>query len=416
MSTVAAKPSYLRLPLVSSDHRVGVDRDARVIRGYIVAEEGETKTSGRAFFDRESLETLQRLGNESRKGLKGHFQHPSASNDGLGKFTGRSQNFRIDTQDGRHVLRADHYFDHTAMETPPGGGKPYGVYLMDLAESDPGAFQSSVILDPDHLKESEDDSATNGIPVVRPNEFRGVDFVREGDATHGELFGVDLFTPEGLDEFFEGSDRRIPTRAAQVAWEYMSQIFPNASEDVVRSRFDGLRDRYLHWRFGAVRPSSNNKESEMDQETKDALKAQENKLTEFATSTDEKLSKMTELIETDRKERKAEFTAQQRAAEINSVCELSGVAEKGEASKWIADDAFSVDDVRKVLFERKCKQSGPPADDSEGNFSGSEDPDTKYEKDYQDSIASMKRDNVSKFAYINWRRQKDGLEPHKQSA
>ena len=134
---------------------------------------------------------------------------------------------------------------------------------------------------------------------------------------------------------------------------------------------------------------------------------------EIAQSTDEKLSKLTELLETDRKERKAEFTAQQRAAEINSMCELSGVAEKGEASKWIGDSSFSVDDVRKTLFERKCKQSAPPADDTESDFTaGGGDPDTKYREGYQKNAAQMKRDRVTEFAYINWRRQKDGLQPH----
>lgn len=420
MTSVPALPKYFRMPPVVSDRSIGVDRENRIIRGYIVAEQGETKSPGRAFFDVESLQTLAKLGNADPKGVKGHFQHPSASDDGLGKFTGRSKNFRVErgARSGRHILRADHHIDATAMETPPGGGKPYGVYLMDLAESDPGAFQSSVSLDRDHLLAADpDNSETEGVPLVRPNELRGVDFVREGDATHGELFGVDLMTEEGLDQFFEGSERRIPTRAAQVAWEYMSQMFPDSSYDVIKERLDGFRDRYLNWRFGSADTNPPDSESTMDQDTKEALKAQENRLEQFATSTDEKLSKLTDLIETDRKERKAEFTAQQRAAEINSMCELSGVAEKGEASKWIANDAFGVDDVRKILFERKCKQSSPPADDTEGDFSaGGGDPDTKYREDYQRDIAKMKRDRVTEFAYINWRRRKDNLEPHAKSA
>ncbi len=67
------------------------------------------------------------------------------SDDGLGKHVGRVKNLR---REGDKV-RGNLLISNTAMDTPIGGGRPLGAYLMDLAESDPGALGMSLVLQAD---------------------------------------------------------------------------------------------------------------------------------------------------------------------------------------------------------------------------------------------------------------------------
>ncbi len=141
MVTLTARPQMLRASLATSDRSIGVDRENNIIRGYIVAELGIFKTE-RGQFTSESLDRIVALASEAPKGLRSRFQHPNASDDGLGKYLGRSRNFR---RDGDKV-RADLHLDGTSLKTPPGGGKPLGEYVMDLASNDPEALGASLVL------------------------------------------------------------------------------------------------------------------------------------------------------------------------------------------------------------------------------------------------------------------------------
>lgn len=415
-TTVPAVPDVFRTGPVTSDAAVGVDRKQNAILGYVVAEEGPTKTPGRGEFDRQSLETLIVLGNAQPAGVKCHFQHAGPSDDGLGKFMGRTKNFRLDERDGRAIVRADLYFDKTSLEPGPDGGKPRGVYLMDLAESDPGAYQSSVVMKTDKLQRDPDEDGNRRPPIYRPTKLYASDFVNEGDAVHGDLFSVDAF-----DEFMEGSSRRLPTKLAAAGKQYIDQCFPDADRETLNARLSAFCERVLNDRFGSPQTDpipDPDEESAMDKEVKEALDATNKTVTELASSnkeTNEKLSKLTELITADREERKAELSSKERATEITALCEMSGQAKKGEATKWINDDSFSVDDVRKELFERQCKAS-PPADpdvEGEDKFS-TKDEDAKYVEEFTKDEVDMKKDGITKFAYVNFRRQQDGLEPHEK--
>src|SRR6478736_2517606 len=77
----------------------GVDRGtgAGVLRGYVVAQEGDFKSEGRGAFDRAALAEVVRLGNAARGGLKSHFTHADMSSDGLGKLLGRTRDFGLGT-------------------------------------------------------------------------------------------------------------------------------------------------------------------------------------------------------------------------------------------------------------------------------------------------------------------------------
>lgn len=415
--TITAEPELFRANSVSSDTQVGVDRKSNVIRGYAVAEEGRTKTPGRGEFDQESLQTLMELGNAESKGVRIRFQHPSMSDDGLGKFMGRAKNFRIDSRNGRTVLRADAHIDKTAMDPGPDGAKARGAYLMDLAESDPGAFQSSVVMRTDKLEREPDDDGNSQPPLYRPTKLYASDFVDEGDAVHGDVFSSE----QAMDNFFEGSERRLPSKVAVAASQYIDQIFPDSDRGVVESRFNGFRDRYLSRRFGSADIEPKTEDPEMDQDTKDALAKTNATLESLATSTDDKLSKLTDLITADRTERKAELSANERAAEITAVCELSGCAEKGELAKWIADTSLSAGDVRKILFSRVCEKSPPIGDDSPDNFSTKNkgkgtDENAKFREEFAENAKVHEQFGVSVERYIIERREEEGMPAQEAAA
>jgi hypothetical protein len=178
---------------------IGVDRQNNVLRGYIVAQVGPFKTPGRGEFDRQSLDAIVRLGNATPLGLKSRLDHATLFDDNVGKFLGRARNFRMGSaMDATGVrvdaVRADLHFDQTALDEPLGGGKPIGQYVMDLAESDPAALSSSLVLmtkveyrlRPDGTVQT-DEYGDPLPPLWRPTELDGSDIVSMGDAVGGLL-------------------------------------------------------------------------------------------------------------------------------------------------------------------------------------------------------------------------------------
>ncbi|MEM6979642.1 MAG: hypothetical protein AAF539_08215 [Planctomycetota bacterium] len=353
-SKVPAQPEYLAVNMSSAiDDQIGVDREAARINGYIVAEVGDFK-DGRGSFDEDSLEAIVRLGNQDPRGIKSRLGHPNQSDDKLTRHLGRSKNFRLDP-DGQRV-RADLHLAASSLIEPVGGGRPIGLHAMDRAEEDSGSLASSLVVK--STKSKRRDADNQPLPDHwLPDQLKYSDLVSEGDATHG-----DLLSPEGLDDYLEGSTRRLPSQLAVVATDYLNQLFPDADRDVVETRFNSFRDRYLSNRFGDVEPDPNPQVTDlMDQDTKNAID-------ELSKSFDEKLSALTELITTDREERKqavaAEALAKDRATQISSLCELSGLTDKGEITQFINDDALSVSDVIGLLAKRKATANPPAADDA----------------------------------------------------
>ncbi len=168
---------------------IGVDSEAAVIKGYIVAATGVFK-SGRGEFDGTSLRAAYKLMKSSPSGIRSRFGHPTPQSDGLGKFLGRAKNPTLDTlPDGTEVLRADLHIDPTALEMAPMGATPLGAYVLALAKSDSGALSSSLQLTVD--REFRLDSkgrpklAADGSPLPplwRPTSLLASDLVDEGDA------------------------------------------------------------------------------------------------------------------------------------------------------------------------------------------------------------------------------------------
>src|SRR5262245_4116304 len=191
------EPRWLRPQF--SGRPVGVDREtgAGVLRGYVVAQAGPFKSEGRGEFDRQALAEIVRMGNEAPRGIKSRFTHPDMSSDGLGKFLGRSQGFSLaaaaDARGKRvQAVRADLHFDPSAHDAP--GGDLAG-YVMRLAESDPDALSSSLVLHADREQRLEPDGRTptrgpDGEelpPLWRPTRLHASDIVDTGDAVDGLL-------------------------------------------------------------------------------------------------------------------------------------------------------------------------------------------------------------------------------------
>lgn len=391
MTKIPKIPHMLRAGLTLSDSALGVDRENAVLRGYIVAEKGHFKSEGRGQFTTESLAKIVELGNASERGLKSRFTHPNMSDDGLGKYLGRSKNYRLDGD----KVRADLHFDKTALETPPAGGKPYGQYVMDLAESDPGALGSSLVVKPERLEQPGDEP-----DVWMPLAVMASDIVDEGDATHGDLLSV-----AGFEDFFgTGSDRQIPSKLAVVGAEYLDKMFPDSDREVVESRFNAFRDRYLSRRFGADLPVET-EESPVDQETKEAL-ASTNQMVETLAKG---VGELRSAIEQDFRSRKEELSQAKKAAQIASLCNLAGVPDR--AAKYLSEEK-SIEDVRQELLEFKCKQNPPPSDDpagENGHLSSTADPNIKFRAEFEEHRKIHQQLGITMEKFIARRRKEEGL-------
>lgn len=237
------KPDRLRV--ASKGRPIGVDRKLRVIRGYVVAQLGPFKSQGRGEFDEASLDAIVELYQGHANGLKARFAHPSESNDGLGKFLGRSKNaFKGTTKnaDGEEVpaVRADLHLDPSAFRVDGPNGN-LGDYLLGLAESDPDALSSSLVLRVERqYRLNEDGTPMLGDdgqvlpPLWRPKKLFASDIVDEGDAVDG-LLSVE---PKWTNDFLTQGEALL------------NKLFAGQDRRVVHSRCTAFLRRYLDQRFG----------------------------------------------------------------------------------------------------------------------------------------------------------------------
>ncbi|MDP3786194.1 MAG: hypothetical protein Q8R05_01360 [Candidatus Omnitrophota bacterium] len=169
-----------------------VDRKQEVISGFAVVTKGITHDE-RGEFDDDALEKIVELGKKQKIGIKSRFGHPNMSGTALGTFLGRVKNFKRDGD----IVRADLHIDPTAHKTPDGD---LADYVMSLAESDPDAFGSSMVIywDEEYRKE-KDGTLTKGKdgkdlpPLIRVKKLNQVDIVDDPAANDG-LFGMPFFS------------------------------------------------------------------------------------------------------------------------------------------------------------------------------------------------------------------------------
>ncbi len=191
--------------------RPRVDREKRIIYGYAVATRGEALGHDE-WLDAEFLDQIVASGNADASGVKSRFTHPGLCSDGLGRQIGRAKSFRRDGD----VVRADLYFgDYTAKS--PVFSKDPAEYLMDLAESDPKSFGSSIVFerdaeamrafakansgDNDALR-SPDKLNTRNLPHVRLSRLCASDVVDTAAANPGGFFSETDELADVAERFF----------------------------------------------------------------------------------------------------------------------------------------------------------------------------------------------------------------------
>ena len=172
----------------------GIDREFEdknlkgVIRGMAVMTKGNVKDYRAWVIDDITLDQIVSAGNAHKLGLKSRFGHPNMSVTALGTFLGRAKNF---VKDG-DIARADLYFSKTAYDTPNGD---LASYVLDLAQKDPDAFGTSVVLGDFELEDQEitEDQKKDGVtemsPLLRVKTLMSVDAVDSPAANNG-MFGT----------------------------------------------------------------------------------------------------------------------------------------------------------------------------------------------------------------------------------
>ena len=120
----------------------------------------------------------------------------------------------------------------TALDEPVGGGKPLGAYVMDLAESDPDALSSSLVLQRDEELRLDrrgrplvDNEGIELPPLWRPTKIHASDIVAVGDAVDGFLSADSL--PDAVVRTSFGNAR------AAVLWA-IRRIYPGTLRGVAR--------------------------------------------------------------------------------------------------------------------------------------------------------------------------------------
>lgn len=257
-----------------------VDREggkfgAGLIRGVSILTRGEALGHG-MWIDETTLDqTVELAQGNPKTGLKMRFTHPSMSGDGLGSFIGRGFDLY---REGDQVF-ADVHLSETSRKTPDGD---LGAYVMDLAESDPEAFGTSIVFEHDEAAEdlfmaenqveyefvnwrgdtevgtrfeSPDAENGNNFPHVRLKNLFAADFVDEPAAN-----------PDGL--FHRGPTHDVLKQADGVL-EYVLGLTDQAPKEtggLSAERLRGYLNRFLDGR--SMELSVSRKENEMKKETK----------------------------------------------------------------------------------------------------------------------------------------------------
>lgn len=250
--------------------RTGGDKKSGLISGFAVCTVGEA-LGHYMWCDTTMLNQIVDFGNSKPNGLKARFTHPGLSSDGLGSFLGRAKNFSLDGE----VVRADLHLDETSHDTPDGD---LGKYAMDLAESDPEAFGSSIVFRPDYKAEEEFRLANQEVDDSGNSKFKSPDPRNKKNYQHARI--AELRAVDVVDEPAANPDGlfHIPSDTLSQASEFMAYALGMTSEkpqgelaaQINPERARGFAARFLNERGLAIGP----KESFMSTETKPADKPQ----------------------------------------------------------------------------------------------------------------------------------------------
>lgn len=118
----------------------GGERGAGLIRGASIITRGPALGHG-MFVDATFVEqTTAAINAAGGRGVKSRFTHPDVSNDGLGKYLGRTRG--ATTIEGGNRSIGDLHLSPAARQTPSGD---LAAYVLNLAADDPEAFGTSIV-------------------------------------------------------------------------------------------------------------------------------------------------------------------------------------------------------------------------------------------------------------------------------
>ncbi len=195
---------------------IGVDKENKIIRGYVVAELGPFK-SGRGVFDLDSLKEIVRLMNEQPDGVKVRLGHPDGTTaEAVASFIGWAKRARLDGD----CVRADLHLSPVAFLSV-GGGTSRGDYLLTRAELEPASLGSSLELDCDMAYRLDasghpmlSDEGDLLPPVWIPTLIVASDIVDDGDAVHGGLLAREqLDRVKQVEEYVLANAPKVPGKA-----------------------------------------------------------------------------------------------------------------------------------------------------------------------------------------------------------
>ncbi len=162
----------LQLSFVPCGLAAKVDREKNVLYGAQVAMLGEAKGHNMEMDDT-TLNQIVELGNESGRGVRVRFGHPTECTPALGSVIGYRKNFR---RDGQYV-KADLHF----LEPEPDDVTMKGniAHVIALAEQAPDKIGNSVEIMVDLERREKDEDGNVPLPLVRVKSLHAVDVVEE---------------------------------------------------------------------------------------------------------------------------------------------------------------------------------------------------------------------------------------------
>ncbi len=177
---------YFSTPSIFTAPLGNIDRQAGIIYGVTIAQEGPAKGHG-AFIDRTFLLSIVDNAATKPAGIKARFGHPNMCSTALGSYLGRFKNYSY----SGNSVKADLYLDETSKNSP--SGDLYS-YVLDMAEKNPDMFGASIYFQTADsvIQKEEIDGKTITKEYFRLLDLRGTDIVDEPAATDG-LFSATTF-------------------------------------------------------------------------------------------------------------------------------------------------------------------------------------------------------------------------------
>lgn len=328
-----------------------VDRKGKVIRGASMMQLGDVNDDRPWTVDEDTLESAAQFANQSSKGLKARFTHPSMSNDGMGSYLGRWQNVH---REGDH-LRGDLHIAEAAFSSPRGD---IGTYVLDLADEDPEAFGVSLATrlnfeEMDKLAEEQSDEERT---PLRFASLRAGDIVDEPAATRGGLFDVE-----------EVDLRLLPDQASQILDAY----FGDAEPEIIRGRVNSFLAKYLKNKgFEMAEQTETTSTEDLSSNPADANAdapvpaAQEPEVTQTADLSEKELER-------------------QRIKQIKALCELSGAQDK---FSLFVDNDFTVEQTQFALKDLMPKRNTVVSEVDKTPDQQKSDPHADLKAEYADAV------------------------------